>query len=298
MYMLNKHGINPGYAGMENSLHGTAVYRQHWSGFIGAPKVTNINVHLPMYIIGGGVGLNLKSDSRGATQDLSAVLSYSYHLQINSENLLGFGVFAGLIQRSLDGAKLRAPDGNYENILTHNDPILPETKISGLGSKIDVGLFWQNAKFGLGLGVHNLVPMQISLDLGTGGSLIMEQVTHLTGFLEGSFEVGRIFKIRPSVLGRSDLKQHELHFSAQVYYDDFIMLGASYRGYSASTIDAFVVMGGIQVNEKVFLAYSYDLTLSDLALVSRGSHEIMLNYNLGKAIGKGKLPKIIFNPRF
>jgi len=297
MYMLNKHGINPGYAGLENSLHGTAVYRQQWNGLADAPQQTNVNMHLPMYIIGGGVGINLKSDSRGATQDLGASLTYSYHLQVNAQNLLGIGISAGLSQRSLDGNKLRAPEGNYTNTIAHNDPLLPETKVSGMGSKIDVGLFWQNAKFGVGLGVHNLVPSTYSLDLNEG-SLVMEQVTHFTAMIESSFEVGSLFSIRPSILARSDLKQHELHFSAQVYYDNFIMLGTSFRGYSASTTDAIAIMAGFQINDKVFLSYSYDLTLSDLALVSRGSHEIMLNYNLGKPIGKGKLPKIIFNPRF
>lgn len=298
MYMLNKHGINPGYAGLENSLHSTVVYRQQWNGLQGAPQLANVNVHLPMYILGGGVGFNLRSDSRGATQDLSTALSYSYHLQINAQNLIGIGVSAGFRQLSLDGKKLQAPEGDYQNIISHNDPLLPEIKVSGLGSKIDAGLFWQNAKFGVGVGVHNLVPSSIRLDLSDGGPLRIEQVTHFTTMLESSFEVGSYLRIRPSILARSDLKQHELHFSTQVYYDNLIMLGASFRGYSISTTDAFVIMGGFQVNEKVFLSYSYDLTLSDLALVSRGSHEIMLNYNLGKPIGKGKLPKIIFNPRF
>lgn len=298
MYMLNKHAVNPGYAGMENTLIGTAVYRQQWSGLVGAPREANLTIHLPMYIIGGGVGIKLRSDSRGATNDLGAELSYSYHMQLNSNNLIGIGLSAGIVQRNIDGAKLRAPDGSYNGEIVHFDPLLPTNKVSGIGPKIDAGFFWQNTTFGFGLGVHNLLPTPIGIDLGDGSKLDIAQTTHMTAMAEVSLDVSRNIKIQPSLLFRSDLKQHEMHFSAQAYYDDFIMLGVSYRGFSASTVDAFVIMGGFQVNEKVFLAYSYDLTLSDLALVSRGSHEVMLNYNLGKPIGKGKLPKIIFNPRF
>jgi hypothetical protein len=32
--------------------------------------------------------------------------------------------------------------------------------------------------------------------------------------------------------------------------------------------------------------------------VQTGSHEILLQYNLGQSFGKGKLPPIIYNPRF
>ena len=56
-------------------------------------------------------------------------------------------------------------------------------------------------------------------------------------------------------------------------------------------------MGGFKLSEKITLAYAYDLTLSELSQVSNGSHEIMINYNLGKALGKGKPPRIIYNPR-
>ena len=59
-----------------------------------------------------------------------------------------------------------------------------------------------------------------------------------------------------------------------------------------------MILAGIKLNEKITLAYSYDLTLSTLREVSDGSHEILINYNLGKPVGKGKMPPVIYNPRF
>ena len=61
--------------------------------------------------------------------------------------------------------------------------------------------------------------------------------------------------------------------------------------------DAVALIGGIKLNEKITFGYSYDLTLSGLSNVSNGTHEVLLNYNLGKQIGQGKPPIIIYNPR-
>jgi hypothetical protein len=89
-----------------------------------------------------------------------------------------------------------------------------------------------------------------------------------------------------------------MDFTTVVRYNDNIMIGTSFRGYNAQTVDAVVVMAGIKVTSDVTLAYSYDLPLSGLSVTNSGSHEVMLNYNLNREIGGGRLPKIIYNPRF
>ncbi|NJO86582.1 MAG: type IX secretion system membrane protein PorP/SprF [Lewinella sp.] len=79
--------------------------------------------------------------------------------------------------------------------------------------------------------------------------------------------------------------------------NDNIFLGASFRGYNDSTTDAVVLLGGLNVSSQITLAYGYDLSLSPLRNVQNGSHEVVLKYNLGKSIGAGLPPPIIFNPR-
>jgi hypothetical protein len=81
-------------------------------------------------------------------------------------------------------------------------------------------------------------------------------------------------------------------------YNDNIFLGASFRGYSKNTQDALAIFGGVKLSPKMKLAYSYDVTLSGLNTIAQATHEIVLQYNLGKEFGKGKLPPIIYNPRF
>jgi hypothetical protein len=88
-----------------------------------------------------------------------------------------------------------------------------------------------------------------------------------------------------------------MDFSLITRYNENIFIGASLRGYHSESLDAVALIGGFKLSEKITIGYSYDLTLSSLKTASNGSHEILLNYNLGKAIGKGRPPKIIYNPR-
>jgi hypothetical protein len=97
---------------------------------------------------------------------------------------------------------------------------------------------------------------------------------------------------------KSDLVETQIEFSTIARYNDNIFGGVSFRGYNSNSFDAVVILAGYKLNENLTLSYAYDITLSGLSEVSRGSHEIMLNYNLNKNIGKGRLPKIIYNPRF
>jgi hypothetical protein len=110
--------------------------------------------------------------------------------------------------------------------------------------------------------------------------------------------LGKSISIEPSVFLKSDLIQTQIEFSTLVNYNDNIFGGVSIRGYNSNSIDAVVILAGYKLSERVTLAYSYDLTLSGLKHVSNGSHEVLINYNLNRPIGKGILPKIIYNPRF
>jgi hypothetical protein len=81
-------------------------------------------------------------------------------------------------------------------------------------------------------------------------------------------------------------------------YRENIFAGASFRGIGTKGNDAAVLFGGFKLNERTILAYSFDIPLSPLNTVNRGSHELLLRYDLNKTIGAGKLPPVIYNPRF
>jgi len=135
LYMLNKYQFNSAYAGLDNSLSVTGVFRQQWLGLEGSPSIQNVNAHMPLYYLRGGIGLNVENMNIGAEQNISATLSYSYHHPVGDAGILSIGAGGGIFQKSLDGSKLRTRDGDYQEnipVITHNDPFLSEISQSAM----------------------------------------------------------------------------------------------------------------------------------------------------------------------
>ena len=299
MYMLNPYGFNPGYAGLDNSLSITGVYRNQWVNLVGSPETQQINAHLPFYFLGGGLGIKVENDMAGASRNTSASLAYSYWLPVNKKSILSVGLEAGIVQRSLDGQRLRTPEGTFVegNYLGHNDNFLPFGTVSALAPTVNVGAYYHNERIDAGISVTNLIEPQITLEFDNQSTNIQLIRNYFLTF-GLNLDLGTNWTVRPSTLIRSDLAQTEIHFSSIVQYNDNILGGASFRGYNSNTVDAIAILAGLKLNERLTLAYSYDLTLSNLNAVSSGSHEVMLNYNLNQPIGKGLPPQIIYNTRY
>ena len=70
---------------------------------------------------------------------------------------LAIGASGGYLQYSLDGSKLRAPEGTYAEpggAFSHNDPVLPEGKIQTGAPVAEAGVYFQNQNLELGAAVQ------------------------------------------------------------------------------------------------------------------------------------------------
>ncbi len=298
LYMLNKYNFNPAYAGLDNSLSITGVFRQQWVNLEASPQTMSINAHMPLYYLGGGVGINLENDEIGAERNSSASISYNYFLPVSKTSLISIGMAAGVIQKSLDGSILRAPQGDYSEppTLNHRDNFIPTGSSSAISPTFSAGVYFYHEKFEIGIAANNLNEPVAAFEAEE--SFDVRFIRNYFFNFAYNFELSRSISIEPSIFVKSDLVQTQIEFSALLNYNDNIFGGASFRGYNKNSIDAVTIIAGYRLNERVTLAYSYDLTLSGLKHVSNGSHELLINYNLNKPIGRGIPPKIIYNPRF
>lgn len=292
--MLNPFSANPAYAGMEPTLKTTATIRSQWIGIPGQPRNQQVNAHMPLYIISSGVGIKVENESIGAEQGVTAALAYDYQLYLG-EGVLSAGLSAGVVSRSLDGSKILTPDGTYNEpgIIIHNDDILPTTRISLIIPSVNVGIYYKTEKFEGGLAVQNVNAGSASQD-----GAILSLARHYYLSAGGHFNLNSSVSLHPSLSVRSDLNEFQTYLSLLANYNGNIIAGAAFRGYSVNSIDALALIGGVTLNDKFRIAYAYDLGLSKLRNVHSGAHEIQITYNLEKLIGKGRLPKIIYNPRF
>ncbi len=290
----NVYAFNPAYAGMDASLNITGVYRNQWSGLEGNPNNRNLNAHLPIYFLSSGAGLYLESESLGPETNLKVGASFNYVIN-KSLGLLSIGLRPSYIQKTLDGAILISPDGEYEGpVIDHMDPLLPNSKIQDSGFGLDAGIYLSTDYFDLGLSANNLIENKFAFS----GLTAFHQSTSFEVYGNTSFDVAESLTILPYVFYKTDLVQHQIDIGTSISYEEMFTAGAGFRGYDSKTIDAVTLHAGVKMTDKLTLYYSYDVTLNQLASVSTGTHELILVYNLNKRIGAGEKPRIIYNPRF
>ncbi|MFK7951054.1 MAG: PorP/SprF family type IX secretion system membrane protein [Saprospiraceae bacterium] len=289
LYMLNQYNFNSAYAGLDESVSATGVFRQQWLGLEGSPQTQDFNVHMPLYFIKGAFGLGIENDALGAERNLKITAAYNYQQELGN-GFISAGIRGGMLQKTLDGTVLVPRDQDQtDNYI----PIGIETSMAPI---LDAGVYYKGESMQIGLSANNL--LQNSVDFALDEPTSIDFLRNYFFTFAYNFDVGTKFNISPSLLVKSDIQEIQTDFSAIVEYNDNIMLGASFRGYNSNTIDAVVIMAGMKVTSNVTVAYAYDLPISGLSATNTGSHEIMLNYNLNKIFGAGVPPKVIYNPRF
>jgi type IX secretion system PorP/SprF family membrane protein len=293
VFPMNPLQYNPAYAGLGGSLVMVAGYRRQWSQLQDSPQSQYLSVHMPVTLLGGGVGMQVSSDRLGAVRQTAIALSYSLHQPLGW-GILTAGVSGGVVQRSLDGLLLRTPTGVYEPgvIPIHNDNLLPAGMESGWLPVVHAGVYLMTDRFELGIGIQNLIEYQLSLPT-------MRYQLDRSFHLQGNYQVelSRNLVFRPAMMLRTDLVHVQTDISLLMQVQGNITVGVSLRGYSADTGDAVAGIFGFKLSDNMTLSYAYDITLSGLRRVSNGSHELVLGYNLNRPVGQGRMPPIIFNPR-
>jgi type IX secretion system PorP/SprF family membrane protein len=264
-YMFDRLSVNPGFAGTTGSICATALLRQQWTGFDGAPKTGLFNVHMPVSKISSGIGVTVTLDELGQQQNTNARLHYSFHRKIN-QGTLGIGVYAGLASRTL-GRDWVAIDP------VADDLAIPINGANNSGFDLGAGIYYVHPKFWLGLSSTQLPETEFP-------DVSIKNVRHY--YAQGGYDLelggDPKYVLQPSTLIKTDGTSMQVDLNATFLYNKTVWLGVSYR-----TEDAIAPMIGYQQavsdgNGFVRIGYSYDLTTSELRNYSSGSHEIMLSY--------------------
>src|SRR5690242_18168501 len=79
-YYFNELFINPAYAGANVQLSATAMYRNQWVNFPGAPRTFNFSAHSAFMKNKIGVGLMINHDEIGSYKNEHIYASYAYKI--------------------------------------------------------------------------------------------------------------------------------------------------------------------------------------------------------------------------
>ena len=275
-YMFNTLTYNPGVAGTSGMICATALNRQQWVGFTGAPATTVFNISAPVSLFGikSGVGLVVESDKIGFDKNINLSASYSYLMNFGPGKL-GIGLNLGMLNTTLT-PNWQIPLGDTFTPAS-GDPLIPETKESVVAFDAGLGLYYKTDKYYASLSVTHINQPKIKF---TKGTPYISRHYYLTGGYTLQLPNPSL-ELLPSLFAFSDGKVVQFTLTSLVRYNKKVWGGVSYRAG-----DALIGIVGLELFNGIRLGYSYDFTISDMGKTSSGTHEFMINYCFDLSLGK------------
>lgn len=262
-YVFNTLAYNPAYAGSRNVASASALYRNQWVGFDGAPKTAIFSADAPFGDERMGLGIQLINDEIGVTKTTGAALSAAYKIVFSNDANLSFGMQGSFSNFSASFTSLNLKPGGggldpvYQQDINRN--------LYNFGS----GIYFSTARLYIGFSVLDI--LSNPLGLNTNGA---RQVTH------SYFAAGYVFPLNDNF----DLKTAALvkgvkgapiqtDVNLTLWIMNMLAVGVEYR----TNADVAASME-LNVTPSVALGYAYDRSTTSLRNYNTGSHELMIRY--------------------
>lgn len=299
-YQTNPYLFNPAASGIYDYIDISMGFRQQWTGINNAPRTYFLSGHSainlkrpihnpslrtgrmgpvrtpkvetgkPKHVIGGF----LFGDEYGAFRQLNAMASYAYHLPVAYGYNLSFGVALGYSSHRFLSDKVEMLSELSSGI---PDPTYTNFQAAGPNQghlNASAGLWFYSEELFIGYSSAQLLKSMVKF-----GAPYTNFNLHMHHYLTAGYKIplNRTLSLTPSFLVKYMAPAPiSIDISATLTYDEWIWGGLSYRHG-----DALIAMIGLNINQFFKFGYSYDFTISDLAPVNSGSHEIVLGLTLG-----------------
>jgi len=267
-YYFNELVINPAFAGSHVQLSMTAMYRNQWVNFPGAPKTFNISGHSSFMKKRMGIGLLIDHDEIGSYKNNHIYASYAYKINFQ-KSTLSMGLQAGINLLGADYSSISLQTGGPDS-----DPSFAKV-INEFKPNFGAGVYYNRKNFFAGISVPFILNNQVASSVQSliGGITEARYYFIRTG---GVFPINaaKTVKMNPSLLLRTQEGQPvSMDINDAFIFYDIFSLGVSYRSG-----DSFITFVDLQLSEQFHFAYSYDWTQSNINRFSAGTHEFVLNY--------------------
>ena len=280
---------NPAAAGDTDNIRLRGGMRAQWIGIDNAPRTFVAAADAPFKFLGKrwGAGVVMQQESYGLFRNLTADLQIGYkHKALKGEFTAALQV--GLFNEQFKGSEIYIPDDDDYHQAT--DVALPDRDVAGNALDLGIGIYYVGKRFKTGVALMHANNPTVTFSDENGGQAGGGETSSGDGTpkkyqfsaprtlyfnAEGNIPVkNTLFELLPSVLIRSDFTFTDVAATVRARYNKMFSAGIGYR-YG----DAVSLMLGAEL-KGIFIGYSYDYHLSDIAKASSGSHEIFDGYNL------------------
>ncbi len=266
-FIFNTYSVNPAVAGTKTYTPFYASYRHQWAGFKEAPVTYSLSGHTALPNRVGIGGKLFHDDTGGAISKTGMELTGSYHVDLNNQDAVSFGLSAVVGQYRFDNNKL--------NVYHEDDPALSQGVEKNINFDANFGLMVYGLNYFFGFAIPNLI--QTNLGIEGVSETQNENARHFHFMGSYLYYFNDDFAIQPSALARFTA-------SSPVQFDIY-MKGVFQEMFWGALVyrhkDAVAVALGVETSQFA-LGYSYDLTTTDAANFSPHTHEITLGYYLAR----------------
>lgn len=266
-YAFSNSFLNPGATGTAGTQNITGLFRKQWAGFNGSPMTGGISYDHPLDKYKMGLGGFVFSDKIGETTMTNVVANYSYHLKLDDKHKLGMGIAAGADFISTDFDRLIYWDQNDQVFSGKQNVVVP---------RVGVGFHFFADKYYVGISVPRILTFNDDNNVSINKENLPSLVSHyyLTGGY--NFDLGEQFELKTSTLAKytpNVIMQGDIN--ATCIYNKMIGLGVGYKSLGFVTFNLLYTY-----DEVVSIGYAFDMTTTKMRNYSKGSHEVMITYNL------------------
>jgi type IX secretion system PorP/SprF family membrane protein len=297
--------LNPAFTGANVCSRLSFTYRNQWPGIS-----TAYNSYLGSYDhyiskSNIGVGLQFANDVAGTGGLKTTMINplFAYEATLSRKYSLRFGVQPGITMKSINMNKLTFGDqlARGGDVSTIELPIQSKTFFD-----LGAGALFYSSNFWIGTSFYHINKPQESLFGYSNTKLPIRYSVH-GGYRfdfnkDKSEDTKKLVTAAFNYRGQGNFDQFDigLYFTRNIFN-----LGLWYRGIPGlksykpgyRNDDAVSIIVGIET-AKFNIGYSYDITVSGLNSVSRGTNELNVSYQMCKLKPKKKKARLIACPKF
>ncbi len=266
-YRYNMNLYNPAYAGSGEGADLVLGLRSQWAGVEGAPESQSAIFGMP---VGSkvGLGVSILNDKTFIETQTWLAVDFSYHIQLDDDNLLYFGL----------KASANSYDANTQGLLTYGvgqDGTLLDYE-SRFTPNVGAGVYLKNERYFVSLSAPKILsPERLQEREGNAYLGVDRMHAYLAGGYD--FDLGNNMILQAMAMIRY-VDASPLSYEATGIFDfgSRFKLGASYR-YDESLGGLFL----FEVGQGFNLGYAYETAIqNEVNNLDNGTHELFMRFAL------------------
>jgi type IX secretion system PorP/SprF family membrane protein len=290
MFMYNKMLVNPAYAGYHEHACASAIVREQWLGFEGAPKSQSLSFNTPLSSQRIGLGFNLQHRSIGVSSSTTFDAIYDYRVP------MGNGTLSLGVQGSGRFLYVDYTDPSVKAVQDINiDPGVDGTEDDKFLANVGAGIYYSTPSFYVGLSSPRL--MASDIDFEVNNLFTAREQPHyylMTGVAIG---LDHRMSFVPQVMVRyTEAAPVSVDLNLGIRWREDHSVAVSFRKGDTGDelLESIDIMASAKILRGLRIGAAYDFTMSELQRYSDGSIEVMLMYCFGEAAK----PATFVNPRY